>query len=77
LWYACTFGVCDHFGGVKQQERMTDMAVGPTRALQLCCSERRPSRHGVSTLHQHKKTAWREHLTSAQKNGMARALTSA
>jgi len=34
-WYACTFGVCDHFGGVKQQERMTDMAVGPTRALQL------------------------------------------
>jgi hypothetical protein len=24
------------------------MAVGPTRTLQLCCSERRPSRHGIS-----------------------------
>jgi hypothetical protein len=53
---------------VKQQERMTDMAVGPTRALQLCCSERRPSRHGVSTLHQHKKTAWREHLHQRKEN---------
>ena len=26
------------------------MAVGPTRPLQLCCSERRPSRHGAFTI---------------------------
>jgi hypothetical protein len=41
------------------------------------CDIARKNRHGASTLHQHKKPAWREHLTSAQKNGMARALTSA
>jgi hypothetical protein len=40
---------CDCFGGMKQHEWIADMAVGPTRTLQLCCSERRPSRHGVST----------------------------
>jgi hypothetical protein len=34
---------------MKQHEWIADMAVGPTRTLQLCCSERRPSRHGVST----------------------------
>ena len=43
------FGVGDCLGGVKQHEWIADMAVGPTRTLQLCCSERRPSRHGVST----------------------------
>jgi hypothetical protein len=35
FWHASYLGVCDHFGGVKQYEWMTDMAVGPTRALQL------------------------------------------
>jgi hypothetical protein len=48
-WYACTFGAYNYFGGAKQHEWIADMAVGPTRTLQLCCSERRPSRHGVST----------------------------
>ena len=35
FWCACNLGVRDCLGGVKQFERMIDMAVGPTRALQL------------------------------------------
>ena len=35
FWYMCKLGIRDCLGCVNQCERMTDMAVGPTRALQL------------------------------------------